>query len=179
MPLSQENVFNIYRKKQHSLLVCAALLLGDDVQAEDAVQDIAVKLVQLQPCFETEGHCVSYLYTAVRHNSLNRKRDAAKNSDVYDDEYMGHQQGKDANADFEILDWIKGELQKENKAVREAFMRHVMNGEKIADIAKELGIKPNTLQARIRIIKGRMKKKYLLMINSLLMLKITILFWLR
>lgn len=181
MLLTTEEVFEVYRKRYNSLVICAVSILGSAMLAEDVVQDVAANIAELHPAFENEVHCKAYLYAAVKNQSVYKKQRYGRiPTEPIDD--MGGREPRSENheeEDFETLDWLDKVFAKEDPKILALFLRHVLYKEKIAELAEEANIKPNTLQHKFRAMKARARKHYLMMVDMIILIRMAILFWLK
>ncbi|OQB20386.1 MAG: extracytoplasmic-function sigma-70 factor [Firmicutes bacterium ADurb.Bin182] len=174
MALSTEKVFRVYENYYDKLITVAYCIVGKVHLAEETVQDIAIKLLEIKPHFESELHCKNYLFKAVKNRAINIKQRENRTYATEDECVLSDTRGRqDEEQSFvEIIDWIKQAMEMQPSEIREAFIRHVLYQERINDLAKELKIKPNTLAQSFRRIKTSMKKQYLMFIDFILVLKI-------
>lgn len=160
--LDQETIFNILYKRYKSYVFAANRILDNPSLAEDVIQEVSRKLVELRPRLENEKHCVDYLYRAIRNQAINTLRLETK----YDERPLSAINAisySDNNGIFELYEWLTKALNMEEPVVV-AFMRHILCKDQINELAKEINMNPNALRQRFHCLKHKLKNYYL---NSL------------
>ena len=130
--------------------------VGNNDQATDIVQDVIVIMLEKERTFESEASCVCYMKQIVRNRAKNYLRD---NSGIDLWETMD-----DMNvADIDPYDLVDAKLSlqrfllKYPLDIREAFIRHVIDGETSKDLAEQLDMSHDTLRRQF----SRMKQELL------------------
>ncbi len=91
----------LWRRHADSLLLYATTLVGDRAAAEDVLQNVFVRLLSAEsvPALESEG---SYLFRAVRNESLNAMRSRRTAARVF--EHLFHEAYDDPRDALELTD---------------------------------------------------------------------------
>ncbi len=146
---SKDAVSRIYEKYESDLLTLAVNLLGDKYTAEDVVQDVFIRFVQLGQ-FQLRGSLKGYLVTCV----INRCRDYLRKKTRDQQTIETHQIDIDEPAQSAIAN---EQLQKLGLAIsslsyeqREVISLHLNAGLKFRQIAKLQEVSAKTAQSRYR-----------------------------
>lgn len=173
MVMNTKEVFEIYERYFNKLIATAFNIVGRVSLAEEVVQDVAIRILEIKPDFDDPAHCRNYLFRAVRNQAVNIMK-SEKRSIPFSQEWLSivadHTDLKDDSM-FETLEWLRKSLEKQSPEIRDAFIRHVLYREKVADLAEELAIKPNTLAQCFHRIKIKLKQEALLFIDLLLIIR--------
>ncbi|MDL2218532.1 sigma-70 family RNA polymerase sigma factor, partial [Christensenellaceae bacterium OttesenSCG-928-M15] len=148
----------------HAQLVThARRMLHCTEDAEDAVQEVMLRIVKTNPAFVNDAHCKNYLHRAVRNQSVTMAA-LGPLAVPFTEEWM---QGVYLHVENEvrkkeIAQWLQKNLKNEKPEIAEAFMRYALYNEKIRCLALEIGVEPATLRQKFQRIKKRMQRTYLI-----------------
>ena len=118
----------------------AAMILGEQAEAEDVVQDLFMHIWRSRVEIEVQDSVKSYLFTSVRFRALNvlkHKMVERKHGALLTEEEM------------QQIEQIKKVLQELPTQCRVVFTMSCLEGKKYKDIANELGISVNTVKSHV------------------------------
>ena len=132
----------LFRQNYSKMIHLARVLLGNDGEAEDVVQDIFLRIAGSDIPPKSDN----YLLIAVRNNCLNRIRQKQLH------EKVRNLLPIDADADFQPIDkqqerlediaaFVDGQMEEPHRSI---FHLRFDEDLTIADIARRLGLNPNT-----------------------------------
>lgn len=163
----QELALKMYEEHYTDLMRLALTILKNEHAAEEVVQELCVKILERKELFEkvASEKLKSYYSTTIYRACLNRRK-ADKRLTSLDPEISGvilladdpELQG------IEHSDEIRELLEEWPPEVREAFVQHVLTGLPLKEIAKSMGILPNTLIQRINRWRKKLDTSLLLFI---------------
>lgn len=143
----------LYRKYYKALVVFACSLINDMGEAEDVVQDVIMKMWRGNLQFGNESKMKSYLWTAVRNESVSR-HNHIKVIEKYKDSVLNENGGvepDDDSADVisreEVYRQLFAAIDELPPKQRELFL-HVMEGKKNSEIAEAMNVSINTVKAQ-------------------------------
>jgi len=139
-------------------------LNGNQYEATDVVEDVILKLLERSPVFENEAVCLAYMLRIVHSLATDKYKpnvdsvlkhavDIDDIRESYADE--GHKQNR-SQLDMELRSLIKEKLNKQPEKIQEIFIRHVLDGISIADLAKMYNMDYTALRKRIYRIKKQL-----------------------
>ena len=114
----------------------AAMILGEQAEAEDVVQDLFMHIWRSRVEIEVQDSVKSYLFTSVRFRALN----VLKHKMV---------ERKHGALLMQQIEQIKKVLQELPIQCRVVFTMSCLEGKKYKDIANELGISVNTVKSHV------------------------------
>ena len=140
--LEKRNIEQLFRQNYSEMNHLARVLLGDDEEAEDVVQDIFLRVARNDIPPKNDN----YLLVAVRNACLNRIRQKQLH------EKVRNLLPIDADADFQPIDkqqerlediaaFVDGQMEEPHSSI---FHLRFDEDLTIADIARRLGLNPNT-----------------------------------
>ncbi len=140
--LEQRYIEQLFRQNYSKMIHLARVLLGDDGEADDVVQDIFLRIAGSDIPPKSDN----YLLIAVRNACLNKIRQKQLH------EKVKNLLPIDADADFQPIDkeqerlediasFVDGQMQEPHRSI---FHLRFDDDLTIADIARRLGLNPNT-----------------------------------
>lgn len=140
--LEQRYIEQLFRQNYSKMIHLARVLLGNDGEAEDVVQDIFLRIAGSDIPPKSDN----YLLVAVRNACLNRIRQKQLH------EKVKNLLPIDADADFQPIDkqqerlediaaFVDGQMEEPHRSI---FHLRFDEDLTIADIARRLGLNPNT-----------------------------------
>ena len=154
-----------YLKFQRRLFRAAlSYLNGNRYEATDVVEDVILKLLERSPAFENEAACLAYMLRIV-HNLAKDKYKPNVDSvlkhavdiNEIEDYYMGEGRQQDrSQLDIELQSYLQEKLKNQSDEIREVFIRHVLDGISIIDLAKLYKMDYVALRKRIYRIKTQL-----------------------
>ena len=140
--LEKRNIEQLFRQNYSEMNHLARVLLGDDEEAEDVVQDIFLRVARNDIPPKSDN----YLLVAVRNACLNRIRQKQLH------EKMRNLLPIDADSDFQPIDkelerlediaaFVNEQMEEPHRSI---FHLRFDEDLTIADIARRLGLNPNT-----------------------------------
>ena len=130
-----------FRDNYQALCYFAASILGDEVAAEDVVQDAFVRLYKSDHTFPSHNHLRNYLYTAVHNLAIDRLRHSQRAVAVPVD-HVGHLMSDDTEAIVvrtELLRQIAEAISQLSERQRDVFRLAYIEDKSNAEIAELLG----------------------------------------
>ena len=158
--LKNEILERLFRQHYSEMSHLARTLLGADEDAEDTVQDVFMRLMEKDITPEMDG-IRSYLMTAVHHSCMNIIRSTSQQQQVknlYHVNERNDQQPIDLMTDR--LDIIQAYADEFKEPHRSIFLLRFDDDLTLKEIAKRLGMNPNTvykyLQQSIQQIRSKL-----------------------
>lgn len=141
--LEQRILEQLFRRNYSEMIHLASVLLGDDEEAEDVVQDIFLRVADSDIPPKNDN----YLLTAVRNACLNRIRqmqlhDKVKGLMPIDNEADQQPIDKWLERLDDIAAYVDGQLEEPHRSI---FHLRFDEDLTIAEIARRLGLNPNTV----------------------------------
>jgi RNA polymerase sigma factor (sigma-70 family) len=145
------------------LLRTAVGKVRDLNSAYDVLQDLAVKIIELDDDFDIED-CSAYLFRSARNVAYDYLRKEKKYVPAEMDKLSSAESNDFVNASSrsESKQWLDSYLASFSPEMREAFARYILDGEKIDSIAADMGIKSATMRQRFRRMKQAIPNDILL-----------------
>lgn len=156
-----EELFDLYKDKVYST---AVRMLGNELDAEDAAQDIFVKVFGSIHTFRFDSSPATWIYRITFNTCLDKIRYDRKfeQVDAIEDlpEYLTalHSNEKTPKA---INSIIENEIQKLPNGYKTVFILYAIEGFKHDEIAKILEISPGTSKSQYFVAKSTLRKKLL------------------
>jgi len=156
-----EELFDLYKDKVYST---AVRMLGNELDAEDAAQDIFVKVFGSIHTFRFDSSPATWIYRITLNTCLDKLRYNGKfeQVDALEDvpEYLtaAHLNEKTPGA---INSIIENEIQKLPEGYKTVFILYAIEGFKHEEIAKILEISPGTSKSQYFAAKSTLRKKLL------------------
>lgn len=130
----------------------AAMILGEQAEAEDVVQDLFMHIWRSRVEIEVQDSVKSYLFTSVRFRALNvlkHKMVERKHGALLTEFIEGLQRSDYSEEEMQQIEQIKKVLQELPTQCRVVFTMSCLEGKKYKDIANELGISVNTVKSHV------------------------------
>ena len=137
------------------LFAAACGMLGSREEAEDAVQDVFVGLVQARARLRQVENLKAYLFASLRHAAMRRMR-RAKTSQFDTAEVA--MPAADVGPDAEISRRLDVALRRLPREQREVIALHVDAGLTFAEIAAVLDLSANTAASRYRYAMEKLRE---------------------
>lgn len=162
--IRNQRVFDDYFRRYYQILCYFAYhYLKVHDEAEDVVQDVFMRILNGEECFDSETHLKHYLYKAVRNSCLNQ----IKKADIHS-EILGPIQKimKEEENDF-FVNVVRAEVYQEiMEAIRELpkecgriFKLSYIDGFTNDEIAEKLSISVNTVKVQKNKAKIQLRAK--------------------
>ena len=159
--MDREKIIETYIENLNPLRAYAYSVVHNADDADDVVQEVAVRIMQATDAGEEIRYPKAFLYRCTRNLAIDLVR---KRRDIpQDDEVMAQTASRRTDirdADFRLsLEQYIGTWEPEMK---EAFIRHYFEFEPLNSIAEDLGMKPATLRARFHRMRNKIPKSIFL-----------------
>ena len=159
--MNREKIIEAYIENLNPLRAYAYSVVHNADDADDVVQEVAVRIIQATDAGMEIQHPKAFLFRCTRNLAIDLMR---KRRDIpQDDEVMERTASTRTDiwdADFKLsLEQYIGTWEPEMK---EAFIRHYFEFEPLNSIAEDLGIKPATLRARFHRMRNKIPKSIFL-----------------
>lgn len=154
-----------YLKFQRRLYRAAlSYLNGNRYEATDVVEDVILKLLERSPVFENEAACLVYMLRIVHSLAKDKYKpnvdSVLKHAIDIDDikeSFIGDNcQQERSQLDIELQSFIKEKLKNQSDEMQEIFMRHVLDGISVFDLAQIYKVDYSILRKRIYRIKRQL-----------------------
>ena len=148
----------LYRDQAAMLRRRAWRYLHDERAAEEVVQEAFLRVIQLGPEFESEGHAIAYLSTTVTNLCLNRFRDAGRRPTLMaldSDTVVEHLDQASAqdhrDREFDLIEQERSQMIQQAiarlpAAQRFALVMYEIHDRSFEEIAEHLRIKPSSVR---------------------------------
>jgi RNA polymerase sigma-70 factor (ECF subfamily) len=172
-----EEIAEIYLSKKKILLNIAFTYLRDEEQAVNLVANVIVTMLEKERTFPNEETCLAYMKQIVRNGAKNilRKNEEMLLWEGMDIEALKNEieQNNSPYGKIEVKMCLRSLIKDYPYSIREAFVLHLLDGVPSRILARELGIKHDTLRRQFSRIKKRLleisptiKKDLLLLLMS-------------
>lgn len=154
-----EEMAALFLRNQNALFALALSYTGSRLTAEEIVGDTIVAVLEAGKCFSCEAACYGYMKAIVRNQSVSRLRrryrvEPADSEDL--ERYLiKHSESGRPFREAELQLLFQELLAPYPKEVRQAFIAHVLDGEPIPQLAKQIGMKHEALRKQIYRMKTR------------------------
>ena len=154
-----EKALSAYQEHYASLSALAVSITGNVQDAEDVMQAVLLRFLEYPERITSARNLRSLLQIAVRNQAIDLLRKRGRSIPT---EQEGLAQCVSPCATCELEEMLSALALRKHLAelpapLREAFLQHVLYGARIKDIARELGIAPNTVTQQFRRIKARLR----------------------
>lgn len=157
---AEEKLFGVFQSEYNLLLQKATSITGNVHDANDALQDLAILIVNGKLNLSDIENYQAFLSRCVRNRCVDLVRKKSKLIDI-DQEVVQNISSKDGDLqDIMDREFIRSLLNKYAPEMQEAFMMNVVDGYTIKEIAEEMGINESTLGQRLLRIKKAIAKEY-------------------
>ena len=162
---SIEVLLDIYRIEYTRLLRKAVRFLGNAEDAQEVMQDVAVKLVEGR-IRSIDIRSPRALLNTMVHNCCidmyrRQLRRAEQSLDMELWQWPAEQTVEDSADAIAYRELMAKLLEGYPQALKKAFYMHTMEGYTVQEIAKQLGLPYKTLAQRLRRMRIRLRKQYL------------------
>lgn len=156
---SIDRLLEDYSNKIGEYMALARSIVADHAEAEDVLQDVMLNLLSDPARLDSVKNIHAFLRTCVRNEAIDHVRRLGRTSPTSDEllETLRAASSEEEFKQIENLMWIRSYADKLPDDMREAFVRYTVDGHRIADIARDMGIPPDTLRKRFNVIKKRMR----------------------
>lgn len=158
----QEVLASIYKKYFARLVVFAQPLTGTVTTAEDIVQDVFVKLQQLNNTFDSETKLASFLYKSVRNKAIDHLR-AERAKTMTPEDINEHYTAEDAlndELDGDLLYLLAQSLEDLPAQSKKVITLLFENDLSYKDVAAALDISPHTVKHMRKFALDLLRKKF-------------------
>ena len=162
MTSDNEHNFQEYHRYYSLLLTHAAGILGNNHDAEDVMQDLALKIIEHEDFFQNVHNRKAYLFETVHNLSLDLYRKNKRRDNTTTELVPNTLPGISESGyhRFEDRDLIHRLLEHCSSDIRSVIIRFAFHGHKISEIAEDLGVSPNSLSKRIRRALHKIRKRH-------------------
>ena len=161
---TKDELLTAFQENYEILVSYATAIAGNRENALDVVQTLAVKLL------ETDGREVqtplAFLYAMTRRVAIDMYRHE-KHSLPLPPDWMHRYGATDGGRDYRLWELecsIQESLSQEPPRMRESLIRHVLYGERVIDLSRELAINAATLRQRFHRMIKKLPKDLLVLL---------------
>lgn len=167
----------IFKQYYSALCLFANKIIGDELLAEDIVQEVFIRFEEERACKDMEEYYRAWLYTAVKNASLNALREKKKTREN-DLSYVRHLQTGNDEPERDAEHWMIRaetgrqlwcEVQKLPTRMQQVIRMHYLENRSVRDIAETLHLHISTVKTQ--------KQRGLALLRKYLTLIMTILFF--
>jgi len=143
------------------LRAIAYSIVRNKEDADDVMQTVMMRLIEKKDRLDTIASPMAFLRTCVRNEAVSLWRHHQIAAVPVGDELDSHASpSHDPDIErVENLIYIKAYIKKQPKEVQDAFISYVLDGCKIVDLAKELGMPAHKLERIFSKIKIEIRRK--------------------
>lgn len=152
MELSEQDILRVLMRSRDRVAAAAWLVVRDTQAAEDVFQNVAIKAMTKEVCFESDGAVLSWAFITARREAVDWLRRHRRESvapraqilDLLEGEWMaaGLREDHRAAALRECLDELNGKS-------RDLLRQRYFNGLSCADVAERVGAKLDAVYKRL------------------------------
>jgi RNA polymerase sigma-70 factor (ECF subfamily) len=162
----QKKCIESYIAHFNEFLARAYTITSNEEDAKDAMQELAVVALRLDKSNIQIQNPKAYLYRCVRNIAVDSIR---RNREIPSDEPFIKQYQNENDESFERAEEVlnlERYIESCSDEMKEAFIRHYLEGETMVNIAKDMGIPVATLRKRLQRMKDRIPRNafYLLLL---------------
>jgi len=161
---SIESLLDIYRIQYTHFLRKAVRFLGNYEDAQEVMQDVAVRLSEGRMRPMDVRNPQALLNTMVRNRCIDMYRRQLRRAEQPLDtelrQWAADQTTEDSVQAIEYRELMGKLLEGYPQALRQAFCMHTLEGYTVPEIAKQLGVSPKALAQRLRRMRLRLQKRY-------------------
>lgn len=156
---SIDRIMEVYSERLFELTALARSIAVDAAEAEDVLQDVMVRLLEAPEKLEGVKDPHAFLRTCVRNEAVDHVRRLSRSAPADDELLAGIKStvSEEEYKEIEALMWIRSYIKTLPDDTREAFVRWAVDGQKLPDIARDMGIPVSTLRKRFDVIRKRMR----------------------
>lgn len=158
--ITLERMVGIYADEYPELRAIAYSILNNSQDADDVMQTVMLKLVERPELLANVVTPKPFLRRCIRNEAIDiwrKKKIAAVPIDFEIPENLAaYKEDRYDRTENEI--YVKTYIRSLPPEIQEAFISYVIDGYKIVDLAKELGMQPDALERRFSRIKADMRK---------------------
>ena len=166
----QERTLKAYQEHYDDLLRFALTILKDEYAAQEVVQDLCIKILERNDLFSkvSQDRIRPYFLRAIHRSCLNRIK-AEKPTVAMPEDMENLLPYEDPNLlDVGLRELYDQLTESWPEDVRQAFLLHVVAKVPLKEIAISMGIKPNTLNQRIKRWRKKLDTSLLLFLLALM-----------
>ena len=151
------DIASLYRRYGDMVLGRCRSLLGNDADAQEAVQEVFLRLHRYRASFRGEASPTTYLYRTATNVCLNRMRTRRR----HPEEIMAEPPAVEATdgllARLEVRQLVQELLEGEDQRTQACVIYHFMDGMTHAEAGAVLGISGGAVRKRIAKFRTRMR----------------------
>lgn len=139
-----DEVARLYRDHGATVYRRAYRLLGNPADAEEATQEVFVRVLRTEAVYEGKGEIVGWLYRITTHYCLNRIRDQRRRRDLFAEHVSANAPTSTttAPADLVLLRWL---LSSADERQAQAAIYVFLDGMSYEEAAPLLGVSKRTV----------------------------------
>lgn len=136
--------------------------MGSVEDAEDAMQDLAETIITNEIDFKEAKNIKALLNTVAYNKSLDiyrKNKRAIEYTQSFEIDHGIIEKGFEAAEKRELINKLLADV---DPTVKEVFIKHAVYGYSIRELVRELGVKENTLTQKLKRVRVKLTKQYLL-----------------
>ncbi|MEL6543620.1 MAG: RNA polymerase sigma factor [Myxococcota bacterium] len=148
----------LYRSHGPIVYRRALRILGDPAEAEEALQEIFVKVLKSKEQFRGQAQATTWLYTITTNYCLNRLRNRTRRRELYD-ERVAPVAPTHVGVNPEVALWAKNALAAADPKQAEAAVYVYIDGMSHREAAELLGVSKRTVGNLLERFSAELEKK--------------------
>lgn len=169
-----EKLLQVYEENYYMLRVRARSLTDSAEDAEDVMQDVLLHILEMPERIKNDSNLLGFLQIMIRNRShdlsLKNKRSVPAEEHVIS--ILAPSVDSLDLQDAECIEAINSILEDQPKEIIDAFIKHVIYGYRIKELAKELGMSPNSLTKRFTRMEAKLARNIDLILLPLIYISV-------
>lgn len=153
-----KELIGVFADNYNRLAKIAIRVVGDKDTSLDVLQDVALILLRKEYRLKDIDSPIAFLTTCVKNTAVNYIRKASKTV-LFDPVVMGEVHGDhNSSAKIDYIEWVETlnkYLASYSPELREAFIKHYVEGYPLSMVGKELGMTTNALSQQFKRMRDK------------------------
>ncbi len=151
------DVEKLYRRYGDMVLGRCRSLLGNDAEAQEAMQEVFLKVHRYQHSFRGEASPTTYLFKVTTTTCLNRMRTRRRKPEELYDEPPPIQCEDTMLSSSDTRDLLRQVMDLADEGTQQAILYHYVDGMTHREVGEVLGISAAAVRKRISTFRNRLK----------------------
>lgn len=155
-----ERLLEVYADNVRGLFALAVSIVREPAEAEDVLQDVIIKLLSDTVNIPEVRQPLAFLRSCVRNEAIDHVRSLGRAGPTPDEILAAVRDGssEEEYKRVESMMWLRSYIEDQPEDMQRAFAAYVIDGCTITQIAKDMGLQPDTLRKRFDVIKAKIRK---------------------
>ena len=157
---SIDKILEVYADNVRGLFALAVSIVREPAEAEDVLQDVLIKLLSDGESMGKVRQPFAFLRSCVRNEAIDHVRSLGR-EDPAPFELLGAVRdcaAEDEYSKVESMMWLRSYIMDQPEEMQRAFAAYAIDGRTITQIARGMGLRPDTLRKRFDVIKERIRR---------------------